>query len=169
MRMRRCVRIVFKEVISKRRELIVRTAAGVALACLLAAACSCSSRARRGAGDAGRDVPAQASAQKADAARAGGSGFELVNFTGAALRAVYVSPSDSKGWEENVLGADELRDGSAALIRFDPRENASLWDVRVEAGEGRFAEWKGLDLRGASRVTLLLKLIGQPVAVAEVE
>lgn len=150
---------------SKRRELIVKTASGVALACLLAAASACSSHARREAGDAGGG----SSAQKTDAARAGGSGFELVNFTGTALRAVYVSPSDSEGWEENVLGADEMRDGDAVGVRLDPEETDALWDIRIESTDGHYAEWKRLDLRGAPRVTLLFRALAEPTVVAEVE
>ena len=107
------------------------------------------------------------------AARAGSSGgglsFNLVNFTGSTLRAVYVSPSESEGWEENVLDVDELNDGDTLGIRFSPEESAALWDVRVESADEHSAEWKGLDLRGVSRITLLLKSEGEPVAVAEVE
>jgi hypothetical protein len=112
---------------------------------------------------------AQGSAQSATAAPAGGLGFDLVNFTGSTLRAVYISPSDSKGWEENVLGGDELNDGKTVDIRFSPEETAVLWDMRVEGADGHFAEWEGLDLRDVSRITLLFKLAGEPVAVAEVE
>jgi hypothetical protein len=96
-------------------------------------------------------------------------GFDLNNLTGSTLRAVYVSPSESDGWEENVLGADELSDGAAVRIRFSPEERAALWDIKVEAPDGHYAEWKGLGLRGASRITLLLGAAGEPAAVAEVE
>lgn len=95
--------------------------------------------------------------------------LDLANFTGSALRAVYISPSASTGWEENVLGGDELKDGDTVDIRFSPEERAVLWDIRVESADEHFAEWKGLDLRGVSRVTLLLNLVEKPTAVAEVE
>jgi hypothetical protein len=134
--------------------LINRTAAGVALACLLAIACSCSS-------GGGPDAGPRAQASDLD--------FDLINLTGSTLRAVYVSPSDSTGWEEDVLGGDALNDGETVDLRFSPEERAALWDIKVESADGHYAEWKGLDLRGASRVTLLLKVVGEPVAVAEVE
>jgi hypothetical protein len=135
-------------------------AACVSLACLLVFACACSPRAGAGVGTSA--APARVTA-------AGGSGFNLVNFTGSTLRAVYVSQSGSEGWEENVLGVDELNDGDTLGIRFSPEESAALWDIRVESADEHCAEWKGLDLRGVSRITLLLKLAGEPVAVAEVE
>jgi len=96
-------------------------------------------------------------------------GFDLVNYTGSTLRAVYISPSDSKGWEENVLGKDELADGETVDIRFSSEEKVIRWDIRVESADEHYAEWKGLDLRDVSRITLLLNLVGKPVADAEVE
>jgi hypothetical protein len=129
---------------------------------------------------------------------AGGSSLNLVNFTGTTLRAVYVSPSNSKGWEENVLGGDKLDDGDTVDIRFSSEDVAALWDIRVEAkieakvearveakveaqveakmearveaADDYYAEWKNLDLHGASRIMLLLSLSGgTQVVVAEVE
>jgi len=62
-----------------------------------------------------------------------------------------------------------LGDGDTLGVRFSPEEGAVLWDIRVESADEHSAEWKGLDIRGVSRITLLLKLEGEPVAVAEVE
>ncbi|HEX8149323.1 MAG TPA: hypothetical protein VF591_19225 [Pyrinomonadaceae bacterium] len=138
-------------------------AACAALACLLAGNGACSSNAR----------PNDVTGVTATAATAGGRadalGFTLVNFTGTALKAVYVSPSDSGGWEENLLGAGELADGESVEIRFSPEERSAAWDVRVEAVDEHFAEWKGLRLGNVSRITLLLDVIGERVVVAEVE
>ncbi|HWT01692.1 MAG TPA: hypothetical protein VN256_15705 [Pyrinomonadaceae bacterium] len=145
--------------------MIRRTATGVALACLLAAACSCSSR---GGPDEGPRAQAAAPATTAPAP-AGNLGFGLNNLTGSTLRAFYISPSDSAGWEENVLGEDKLNDGGTVDIRFSPEESAAFWDIKAESADGHYAEWKNLDLRGVSRVTLLVKMAGGPVVVAEVE
>jgi hypothetical protein len=141
----------FRKASAGRRGLTNRTAAVVALTCLLAVACACSSRAAT------------------NAAHAGGLSFELINFTGSTLRAVHVSQSESKGWEENVLGADELNDGDAVRIGFSPEERAVFWDIKVESADYHYAEWKGLDLSGVSRITLLLGAAGSPTAVAEIE
>jgi hypothetical protein len=167
---REVVSVSFKGMISGGRELIKRAAAGVSLTCLLVIAYACSSH------DASADAELRAQGAAAPSkivatARVPGGGLSLnlVNFTGSTLRAVYVSPSVSKGWEEDVLGGDELNDGNAVDIRFSPEQGAALWDIKVESADGHCAEWKGLDLRGASRITLLLSLVGEPVAVAEVE
>jgi hypothetical protein len=101
--------------------------------------------------------------------RGGGLGFTLSNSTGTALRGVYVSPGGSRGWEENVAGAGALADGESLEMRFSPEERADVWDLRVEGVDGRFAEWKGLRLAGARRVTMYLDARGERVVVAEVE
>lgn len=155
------------------RALNGRAAACVASAFLLAVACACSAQhARRGDG-AGTGSPTRGEAAAPpvtrDVARDGGPGFALANFSGTTLRAVYVSPSESAGWEENILGGDELADGATVAIGFSPEEKAASWDVRVEAVDNHYAEWKGLDLRDVSRITLLLDMVGERVVVAEVE
>ena len=152
------VRDSFKRGSAGRGELTNRTAAGVALTCLLAVACACSSR-------AGADVGAGVTAD----ARAGGFGFELINATGSTLQAVHLSPSESEGWEENVLGADKLGDCDSVRISLSPEGREVLWDIKIESADKRFAEWKGLDLRDASRITLIVGGVGSPAAVAEVE
>lgn len=168
------MREAFNEVTFQERELINRAAAALALASVLAIACSCSLQAGVISGQEGRGLHVQEAAPTGTTTvpagvAVGGLGLDLVNFTGSALRAVYVSPSDSKGWEENVLGADELNDGDTIDLHFNSEERTFLWDIRVESADNHYAEWKGLDLRGVSRITLLLKLDREPVAVAEVE
>ncbi len=71
--------------------------------------------------------------------------------------------------EENLLGAGELADGATVAIGFSPEEKTASWDIRVEAVDDHFAEWKGLDFRDVSRITLMLDMAGERVVVAEVE
>lgn len=103
------------------------------------------------------------------AAGARALGFELVNFTGSTLRAVYVSPSDSAGWEENILGGAKLADGATVNVGFSPEEKTASWDIKIEAVDDHSAELKGLRLREVSRITLMLDTVGERVVVAEVE
>jgi hypothetical protein len=131
--------------------------AAAILVCLLAAASSsCSSR-----------VVPTGDENEAQHDSSGQLDFTLNNFTGTTLRAVYVSPHDSAGWEENVLGGEQLLDGETVEIRFGPEERAAVWDIRVEDVEGKnSAEWKNLDLRGISTLTLS---VDKGVAIAEAE
>lgn len=132
----------------------------VTLACLLVI--SCSSRSDRSGTTSGESLGPQVKATPS-------SGFDLVNFTGSTLRAVYLSPGDSSGWEENVLGKDLLDDGATLDIHLVSNEAPALWDLKVVGSSGYYAEWKGLDLRGISRVTLAVTLINEPTVVAELE
>jgi hypothetical protein len=127
------------------------------LVCLLAAACSsCASRAIS-TGDA----------NEAQHAHSGQLDFTLVNFTGLTIQVIYISPHDSTGWEENVLGGEQLLDGESVGIKFSPEEKAAVWDIRAEDKDGKnFAEWKNLDLRGISKLTLS---VDKEVAIAEAE
>ena len=136
----------------------------VSIACLLAI--SCSSRT-----DSSAVTPEESSGAQGNPAASSpaSAGFDLVNFTGSHLKAVYLSPADSSGWEENLLGTDILDDGATVDIRFASKEAPALWDLKVVAKSGYYAEWKGLDLRGISRVTLAVSLLDEPTAVAELE
>jgi 4-amino-4-deoxy-L-arabinose transferase-like glycosyltransferase len=153
---------------------IRRVAVGVGMVGVLAAACSRSPQAgptlaRTDSGLHAQGTESPATTNIAAAGLTRDLSFDLVNFSGSALQAVHISPSDSKGWEENVLGSSQLGDGETVDIRFDAQEKAALWDIRVESEGKYYAEWKGLDLRGVSRITLLLSVVGEPVAVAQVE
>ena len=145
-----------------------RVAFCAASAFLLAVICACSSQRASQGGGAGPASPTRGESAPAGV-RAGVLGFSLANFTGTALRAVYISPSESAGWEENILGGGELADGATVVIGFSPEEMTASWDIRVEAMDNHFAEWKGLHLRDVSRITLLLDMVGGRVVVAEVE
>jgi hypothetical protein len=145
--------------------------AGIALAWLLVAvACSsCTPRAEPPRGDGNTSAahassdasattttapPVTGASETRGGASAGALDFTLVNFTRFNLHAIYVSPHDSSGWEENILGRDLLLDGTLVKIRFSPAEQTVRWDLRVEDENGNSAEWKNLDLREISKITL---------------
>ncbi|HEX8721650.1 MAG TPA: hypothetical protein VF736_13525 [Pyrinomonadaceae bacterium] len=113
-----------------------------------------------------------AAAAGACSPRAGGGktplDFTLVNYTGTSLCAVYVSPHDAGGWEENLLGGRALHDGETFEVLFGPEGRGDVWDVRVDIKDGHVAEWRGVDLREVSKITLRLDEGGGGVA-AEAE
>ncbi len=88
------------------------------------------------------------------AAFAGKQDFVLVNKTGVEINAVYVSPSKSNDWEEDILGEDTLDDGESVKITFDRGENASMWDLRIEDHDGNSIEWTDIPLKKISEITL---------------
>lgn len=89
--------------------------------------------------------------------------FKLVNKTGVDINAVYIAPSDSDDWGDDVMGKDTLDDGDSVEIEFHPKANAKLWDLRVEDGDGNSVEWERLDLTKIAELTLKI-VKGKPTA-----
>lgn len=145
-----------------------RTAAPFALTCLLTVV-GCSSNAGRSGESASSPHGTTPTTSAPANDQRGKAGFTLANFTGATIRAVYLSPSNSAGWEENVLGGNTLADGDSVEIRLNPENGIGAWDLRVEGVDERYAEWKDLRLEDGARITLLLDVAGERVVVAEVD
>lgn len=95
--------------------------------------------------------------------------FALTNYTGIKLRELYISPSDSPNWEENVLGKSEVGDGDTVNIRFSSEEKAAWWDLKVDDGFGHFAMLKSLNLGNLSSIKLRLDLYQHTVIIAEIK
>ena len=84
----------------------------------------------------------------------GDQDFTVVNKTGVTINSLYVSPSKQDDWGEDILGQDQLGDGSAVNIKFHPKEHAAHWDLRVEDSDGNALIWTNLNLLEISKVTL---------------
>jgi hypothetical protein len=83
--------------------------------------------------------------------------FTLDNETGVEIHKVYVSPHDANDWQEDILGKDTLPSGQSVDIKFSPKEQAAMWDLRVEDSQGNAIEWENLNLLKISKVTLHYK------------
>ena len=81
--------------------------------------------------------------------------FQLVNKTGYELKALYVSPSKSDDWEEDVLGQDTLSDGEAVNIHFNPKVHTCKWDLKVTySDDDSNAIWHNIDLCSVEKITI---------------
>jgi hypothetical protein len=88
------------------------------------------------------------------AASAGKQDFDLVNATGYTIAEVYVAPSSSNNWEEDVLGRDFLRNRERVTINFAPNQKACLYDILVVWNDGDQASWDSFNLCTLSEITL---------------
>lgn len=87
-------------------------------------------------------------------AHAGPQDFTLVNGSASLLCYVYISPSNSSDWEEDVLGADQcLEPGESIDIAFDAGSQAK-WDLRVEDDKKNYEDYRGFNLMQISRITI---------------
>ncbi len=91
----------------------------------------------------------------ASCAFAGAQDFVLVNKTGVEIYAVYIAPSETDNWEEDVLGDRTLPSGQSIRINFAPGTDVEFWDIRAEDEDGDALEWYGFNLLEVSKVTLL--------------
>ncbi len=101
--------------------------------------------------------PKPSTAASPAAANQGAKGFALVNNTGVEIHSLYITPSDSKDWQDDILGRDTMPSGTTENITFNRSETAAMWDMRIEDADGNFIEWEDLNLLAAKKVTLHYK------------
>jgi|SRR5580704_10831067 hypothetical protein len=81
--------------------------------------------------------------------------FKLVNKTGYELKALYVAPSKSEDWEDDVLGQDTLADGQAVNIHFSPKTKTCTFDLKVVySDDDSSAVWSKIDLCTVEKITI---------------
>ncbi len=92
-------------------------------------------------------VPAVAQDAKQD--------FKLVNKTGYELKALYVSPSKSDDWQDDVLGQDTLGDGQTVNVHFNPKTHTCDWDLKVTySDDDSSAVWHKVNLCTVEKITI---------------
>lgn len=87
-------------------------------------------------------------------ALAGDQDFVLNNETGFEIHELYVSPTSTNEWEEDVLGADTLADGESTTITFDDAEEEGNWDIMIRDAEGNEHFWHNIDLINTAEITI---------------
>jgi len=88
-------------------------------------------------------------------ASAGPQDFELANNTGYELKNLYISPTASNDWADDVLGQDTLATGASVKIHFpDGRGETCDWDLKVTYNDDSSHEWTNVNLCSISTVTI---------------
>ncbi len=82
--------------------------------------------------------------------------FTIVNNTGVDIYEVYVSPSDTEEWGDDIMEEDILEAGASVDVTFEPGEESEYWDIMVTDGDGNAIYWTGFNLTQISTVTLSL-------------
>lgn len=70
----------------------------------------------------------------------------ILNSTGYTVSEIYVSPTSTNDWEEDILDIDVLRDGKDVRIDLRRASDTCDWDLKVVYEDGEEAIWDGLDL-----------------------
>lgn len=84
--------------------------------------------------------------------------FTMVNATGFDIKLLYIGPSNNPEWtaDMEILKGKTFRTGTEMPIRFNPRTQASKWDIMVEWTDGsKSGQFLGLDLSNVKKLTIL--------------
>ena len=81
--------------------------------------------------------------------------FTLVNKTGYEIKQVFVSPTKTDDWEEDVLGKDTFADGDTWDIKFHRSTTSCAWDLKVVySDDNSSAIWGDIDLCKVEKITI---------------
>ena len=85
--------------------------------------------------------------------------FSLVNDTGYEINKVFLSPTKSDDWGDDVLGKGvRLPDGESTDITFHRRAvHAGNWDLKILFNDGEYRYWRNFDLTTISEITIHYK------------
>ena len=80
--------------------------------------------------------------------------FTLANKTGYGIKEIYIAPSASTDWGDNII-SKPLENGDALSITFDAKAKAEHWDIRIVwVDEGADVVWKKCKLSEINKITL---------------
>jgi hypothetical protein len=81
--------------------------------------------------------------------------FKLVNKTGYELKEVYVGPTKSDDWGDDIMGDDAVADGATVNVHFHPKAGTCHWDLKVVySDDDSSAIWYDINLCEVERITL---------------
>jgi hypothetical protein len=81
--------------------------------------------------------------------------FTLVNQTARSFEGLYITASDNKDWDANILlGGKVLATGGKIQVRFKNDAKSETWDFNLVDDEGLSVTFDKLKLAGVDTVTL---------------
>jgi hypothetical protein len=80
--------------------------------------------------------------------------FTLVNKTGYGIKEIYIAPSASTEWGDNLI-SKPMENGDSLAITFSPKAEAEHWDIRISwIDGGPDVIWKKCKLTEITKFTL---------------
>jgi hypothetical protein len=81
--------------------------------------------------------------------------FTLVNETGRSFEGLYITASDNKDWDANILlDGKVLAAGGKISVRFKNDAKSETWDFNLVDDEGLSVTFDKVNLAGVDTVTL---------------
>ena len=85
---------------------------------------------------------------------AGRQDFTLVNQTGRDIVNLYITPTNTYCWNDDILGVDVLENGESVHITFSRKETDRYWSMMAIFSDGNDWVWEKIDLFATSQITL---------------
>lgn len=89
------------------------------------------------------------------AADQAGKKVSVVNNSEVDIYTLYVSPTNTKDWQANLLEEKTLPNGDKVDVLITRTENAEAWDIKVTNKAGEEMTWIGVPVNKAGQITLL--------------
>ena len=81
--------------------------------------------------------------------------FTLVNQTGRSFEGLYITASDNKDWDANILiNGEVIAAGGKISVRFKNDAKSETWDFNLVDDEGLVVTFNKVSLAGVNTVTL---------------
>jgi hypothetical protein len=81
--------------------------------------------------------------------------FTLINETGRSFEGLYITASDNKDWDANILLDGKVLDaGGKISVRFKNDAKSETWDFNLVDDEGLSLTFNKVNLTGVDTVTL---------------
>ena len=81
--------------------------------------------------------------------------FTLINQTGRSFEGLYITSSDNKDWDANLLLEGKvLAAGGKIHVRFKHDAKSDFWDFNLVDDEGLSVSFNKVDLANVDRITL---------------
>ncbi len=94
------------------------------------------------------------SATVATTAFAGRQDFTLVNYTGRDIVNIYIAPSNTFYWDDDILDVGVLYNMDSVHIHFSRKERDRYWDMMATFSDGNTWIWEDIDLFSVSTIAL---------------
>jgi hypothetical protein len=83
--------------------------------------------------------------------------FTLHNQTGKVIKEIYVGPTTSEEWGDDVMGKEVVGDGESVHITFHPKATANHWDLKIVFDDDKWTVWTNFDLTTIDDITISYK------------
>src|SRR5678815_435969 len=80
--------------------------------------------------------------------------FTLVNQTSRSFEGLYITASDNRDWDANLLNGEVLAAAGKIRVRFKNDAKSEIWDFNLVDDEGLSVTFDKVKLAGVDMVTL---------------